>query len=361
MADRPPWLASRATCLGCGGVVRRHRDSSVEMAGTKSGSWTMAIGTSAGMSMADSLPPPKGEVVFLLGVAHMDCGPQALRRIRRCEVQYDKDLPIVGIDLLSDDDPSLRVDLPATTGSCPFCNIDDGSMTEEDIFPLWLLRELYRRGARRLDGHPSRQLVGPTTPACARCNSTWMSVIENDVKDIVISLIDHARPLGQEEQLRLATWATMKALLFETLLPIRSVPRALAQDLRISRKPPPGVRVWMGAYCGERGRLQAIPWPVYAKDGETILALCITFTVVRIAFQVFIPFQPGGSLASLESFHNSVKMLYPDPTSDLVWPPEFYFDEESIEALACRIFNNREPVTREVTMRRSKIIRPNAS
>ena len=87
-------------------------------------------------------------------------------------------------------------------------------------------------------------------------------MIENDVKEIIISLIDHARPLGRPEQLQLATWATMKALLFETLLPIRSVPRAIAQDLRIGRKPPPGVSVWVGAYCGDRGRLRAIPWPV---------------------------------------------------------------------------------------------------
>ncbi len=312
--------------------------------------------------MADPLPPPRGEVIFLLGVAHADCIPQALRRIRSREVPYDETLPLAGIDILGDDDQIPRVDLPVSTGSCPFCNTDDdATMTDEDIYPLWLLRELYRRGARRLDGHPSRQLAGPTTPVCARCNSTWMSVIENDTKDLVISLIDNARPLGQQEQLQLATWAAMKALLFETRLSTRSAPRALAHDLRIGRKPPEGVHVWAGAYCGERGRLQAIPWPIYDKDGVTILAVCITFTVVRIAFQVFIPFQLGGSLAPLQSFHDSVKMLYPNPTASLVWPPEFCFDEESIEALARRIFNNREPVTREVTMRRSSITGKNAS
>jgi hypothetical protein len=314
----------------------------------------MAIGTSAGLSMADPFPAPNDEDLFMLGPVHMVCIQRARGRIRHGNIQFDEYLPLVAIDTPSEDDPNLRVDLPASPESCPFCGPDDSDMTDEDIYPMWLLRDLHRRGVRRLDGHPTRRLVGPTTPVCATCNNTWMSVIENDTKDLLLSLIDHTRGVRPEEQLQLATWATMKAILFERLLPTKSVPRAFSEDLRISRRPPPGVSVWIGAYSGPGGRLQAILWPIYAEDDDTIQALCVTFTGVSLVFQVLIAFDYG-TLSPLETFHDSVKMIYPNPMPTFAWPPGLCFDESSIEALSCRIFNNREPVVMEVVMQPTRV------
>jgi hypothetical protein len=335
--------------------VKRNRDAWVQFGGTRSGSWLIAIGTAAGLSVSDPLPPPASEDVVLLGVAHKDCIKQARDRLRLGAVELDDVLPALMLDIPAKDDPSLRVNLPAAVNSCPFCGVSGGRMTVEDIFPMWLMKELRRRGARPLDGRPTRHIVGPTTPVCADCNNNWMSVLENDVKDALLSLVDHARPINAQEQLLLATWATMKAILFETLLSTRNVPRGFAHDLRIDRKPHRGTYVWIAAYCDGTGNLQVIPWLIFAEDSDDIIAVCITFTVVKVVFQVLIPFMEGDLSPKVESFFDSVKMIFPRPTENLIWPLPYCFDESSIKALSCRIYDNREPVIMDVTMRRSQV------
>jgi hypothetical protein len=73
----------RADYLGaCGKIVKRARDAWVELGGTRSGSWLMAIGVDAGRMFADTFPPPSDEDLFILGVAHRTCLEQARRLLR---------------------------------------------------------------------------------------------------------------------------------------------------------------------------------------------------------------------------------------------------------------------------------------
>jgi hypothetical protein len=71
----------RADCLGACGIVKRARDAWIELGGTRSGSWLIAIGVDAGRTLADTFPP-SGEELFILGVAHSTCLEQACRLLR---------------------------------------------------------------------------------------------------------------------------------------------------------------------------------------------------------------------------------------------------------------------------------------
>ncbi|GAA0478084.1 hypothetical protein Aca07nite_44930 [Actinoplanes capillaceus] len=65
-----------------------------------------------------------------------------------------------------------------------------------------------------------------------------------------------------------------------------------------------------------------------------------------------------GDLSPLETFNNSVDQIFPLKESEIVWPPPFQFDGESLVVLARRVYDNREPVRMEVTLRRTNVRRP---
>ncbi|MFI6076027.1 hypothetical protein ACIA5C_31205 [Actinoplanes sp. NPDC051343] len=176
-----------------------------------------------------------------------------------------------------------------------------------------------------------------------------MSVLENDVKDTILRLFAHDEAvIDAETQGRLALWATMKAILFDQLADTAYIPRYFGHHLRIERKPHAGTYVWMAAYHDPSDGLSMNQRLIYAKDDGQVIAVCITFTFIRLTFQVLIPFYPG-TLAEMESFGGSVIQLFPSTTDHLAWPPPYRFDGQSIGALEQRIHDNRKSVA--VTVR----------
>lgn len=325
------------------------------MGGTRSGSWLIAIGVGAAQMFADPLPPPRQEDLLLLGVAHRGCLETARDNLRRRLAPLEAELPRISVEEFDEHDPKLDMHLPAEEESCPFCQGRDQRITQEDIYPLWLMRELRQRGARVLrDGKPARKFAGPTTATCADCNNTWMSVLENDVKERILSLIEHARPVELSEQRLLALWATMKAILFDAATEAPLIPRYFGHELRIHREPHVGTYVWMAAYGDSSDALTVRRWVVHAKDSEEVIAVCVTFSVFRVAFQVLVTFYDG-ELSPLEDFRGSVQQVWP-LVEAISWPPPFYFDRESIRALACRVYDNREPVVMNVTLQASRVV-----
>lgn len=360
-ASRASWR--QAECLGgCGKIVKQSRDAWVELGGTRSGSWLMALEVEAGRMIADELPPPADEDLLLLGVAHMVCLEQTLRLLRAQRGWLKPDLPVMTLEVV-ERESIPNVGLPTPKGACPFCQGFNASLTKEDIYPTWLLKELRRYGARsKHEGRWSTKIVGYTTPVCEDCNHRWMSTVEHDVKDLMISMFFHTRLLNQYEQDRLALWAAMKANLFDAASDKPVVPRGFGHDLNIHRQPHRGMYVWMAAYT-DKNPLVVIPRLIFASEhdegiGEDrLIGWCVTFTIVRIVFQVFIPFVDG-TLAPLETFNDSVVQLWPRQSPTLDWPPRYQFDRDSVQALAVRIYDNREPVITEVTLKEAVRIAP---
>ncbi|MDX3867653.1 hypothetical protein [Streptomyces europaeiscabiei] len=247
--------------------------------------------------------------------------------------------------------------LPAPPGGCPFCLDPETQQTDEDIYPKWLVREMQRHGVRSTD--PRRKRINwPTTPVCQHCNNTWMSTLENDVKDILIPMFFQVRSLDEAAQSRLALWAAKMAVLMDAV-GANIVPHGAGQGLEIHRRPHHGMRVWIAAYH-DPTPLALISRPIYMPWQESeseFLGVCVTFSVVKVAFQVLIPFFPG-DLAPLEDFHSSVLQIWP-PTNPLVdWPPPFRFDSTSIQAFAARVNDNREDVTMNVSLSVAERVRP---
>jgi hypothetical protein len=141
---------------------------------------------------------------------------------------------------------------------------------------------------------------------------------------------------------------------FDTASETPVVPRGFGHDLNIHRQPHRGMYVWIAAYT-DTNALVVIPRLIFSGDRDegtsedTVIGWCITFSIVRIVFQVFIPFADG-TLAPLETFNDSVVQLWQRQSSTLDWPPRYQFDNESVQALAARIYDNREPVITEVTL-----------
>jgi hypothetical protein len=361
----------RAKCLaGCGTIVKRQRDAWIELGGTRDGRWLTAMSVDPGLTFADPLPAP--DEVLLLGVAHRTCLEMARRMLREQRVSLDDDLPRLLIEEVRDEEWSGReTSEPTPEGECPFCQGfgPNPKMTDEDIYPQWLLRELKRRGARSRRGDVlSEKIYRVTAPTCGDCNSGWMSTLENDVKDLIVELIDHTKELNVEEQRKLALWATLKAVLFDARAEARLIPRRSGQEINIRREPPRGTYVWVAAYMEGKNALAIDRRPIYSDvvtpEGEHkpgfLTGICVTFTIVRVAFQVLIPFVKG-SLGRLEDFNDSVIQIWPPIGKRVDWPPRFHFDGESFEALATRIYDGHQPVVMNVALHEAVRARPENS
>jgi hypothetical protein len=222
------------------------------------------------------------------------------------------------------------------------------------------MKEIRKRGGRFIvNGRVSKRLAGPTIPVCMDCNNTWMSTIENNVKPLVILMLDNAWPLSRSDQTLLATWATKIALSLDLATGSPVIPRGFGYDLRIHKQPQAGVRVWLGAYTSMTDALAIHVWDVMSEDAESeeIVGRCITFSVVRMVFQVFIPFWDAELSERLTDFGGNIRGIWPPESDFFDWPPRHYFDELSIVALSKRIYDNREPVVVEVNLKQA-VIRP---
>lgn len=347
------WEWRRLRCLaGCDEPVKRNVHAWVEFYGTESGSWLSATRIDAGLGFADPLPTPAGEPLYMLGAAHRACRDVAVELLRLGRAVFDRPLQKAFVEVAPDSQVHTNW-LPAQRGRCPFCEDLEPNPTKEHIYPKWLIKELRRLGVRNNSPDPrQRKIEWPTTPVCQRCNNNWMSVLDKEASSILLPMFFNTRLVSEREQVRLALWAAMKAVLFDSAGEA-VIPHGFGQSLEIFRQPHPGMHVWIAAYNDSRP-LSLIVRPIYAPQvaeggSDQLDGWCATFSVLRVAFQVFIPFAEG-DLAPLPDFYGSVVKLWPLSGSVLDWPPPYYFDSESIHGLAARINDNREVIQMEVAL-----------
>lgn len=200
----------REPCLAdCGEWVKRSRNSWAEVIGTRTGSWICAQ-ASAIQFFSDPLPPPLGEKLTILGVAHISCLDKARELLKAGT------LPAV-----SDKSPAVLIEwghrlsrydfgAPASPSECPFCQFSRSGLTDEDVTPKWMIK--YLLGRARLNGKASRLLKRGLTrvvSVCRDCNNTWMSTLEKDIQPCLISMFEHTTLVGRQEQALPAKWATI--------------------------------------------------------------------------------------------------------------------------------------------------------
>jgi len=337
-AGLPGWV--RAECIGCSARVTQARDAWVTIVGTRSASWLSVFPTEPQRIGVTDAAAPCGEQVFLLGVAHRRCTHVARERLEAGQVLLPDELPTVSMSEPSDFRYELH--LPPTSSSCPFCGATD-DLTDEHIWPKWFSRRLREIGATfRSSRNPGKsvQYIDLTVPVCAACNQVWMSVLENDVAELLSPMVcGEPAILSSDNQRVISTWATKTAYLIDAATgPI--VPRGYAHSLRDSRRPPRGTVVWLSAFEGPTSAGAAWKRAYRFADHtgwrpDDANGYAITFTAFRVLFQVFGQFSAGDATTNDDrhGLRPALTRIWPAVGDDVSWPPSRAFSNDSVDLL----------------------------
>ena len=160
-------------------------------------------------------------------------------------------------------------------GLCPFCGGPGSS--PEHIFGDWLGREItkpveakhYRyagpRGKATEKMANGLALTGQVKAPCGPCNNGWMSVIENRVKPLLLSMMKGApQNLDPSQQKALAVWMCVKSMCWERQDEIekKTIPERDYAFMYLNREPPlwrlpPGWFVWSATSDAPFGQVGA--------------------------------------------------------------------------------------------------------
>jgi hypothetical protein len=319
----------RAKCLGCDGRVVAARDAYVQVGGRRDGTLLVTFDDEPlRIKTDDSATLFKADDLVYLGLAHRACKERALGRLRAGLVDLPE--PSISMRIDSFDGTLPHLGYPPLGDRCPFC--DSPEIQNEDVIPLWIVRELKAQGNGRLvdlrSEHPRR--VGKSiqvAPVCGDCNNRWMAALEQDLKPILLPLLlGKDRVLSVDEQELLATWAAKTAMMIDRASDQPAIPAGFFQEMRQRRRPLPSQHVWTGA-CLPSGDTRLAVWtshtPQYADTTKTEppIAHLTTFLVGYAVFQVFGHFAPGtASIGDDLIYAKGFAEIAPVRDGALAWP-----------------------------------------
>jgi hypothetical protein len=174
---------------------------------------------------------------------------------------------------------------------------------------------------------------------CKNCNETWMSDLEVPVKVLFAKMVRGQQVrLSEVDQLDLATWATLKAYVYDSAAAFPSaVTRAECESLKAQKQPPGNVRVFLAAY--DRGN-QFMVHRVYAvgpkgdeSHGHTVH--CTTFVLGHVVIRVL-----GSQRSHYRPFEfvgvadDRSQTVYPPVIGGRVWPPDYLINDASLNEFA---------------------------
>ena len=243
-----------------------------------------------------------------------------------------------------------------TTGrACIFCG--GRPLTREHLLPAWLAGVLpsddpviqfrtvgpgegdHREWSRR----PFRQ---NTRFVCERCNSGWMSRLEETSRPVLAPAIRREPCIfDQEQQGVAAAWAFKTCLVLQAT---QSEGPPLAPPfhflhVRRSRTPPPQVAVWIGShYRSLRDPVNSayVQSPVALSPLDDRLPedsafgyLCflavggISFVVIGHRYRNRAELRYEGILT------DAIEQVWPDPRPTLQWPPRYMMDRDLVDVI----------------------------
>jgi hypothetical protein len=235
--------------------------------------------------------------------------------------------------------------------TCIACGRSGVKKSREDIVSEWLREYAYSLGGPFVSTYKGRTYAGPRPKriihlgTCEDCNSFFGRRIEQPAKDTLISLIEgHPKSLSTEAQLVLARWFAWKALSIHLTYESRPVPVAMYRSFRVTLDPPPGIRIWLGAY-GEPGIIarltpnaaQRQPYPELPPMRLRLNLLITPIIIGSLVAQVFQTVADpisGSRFASAAERLGLVIPLWPRASAILTWPPERYIDSEGAGILS---------------------------
>lgn len=154
------------------------------------------------------------------------------------------------------DKPKLIVPVTPRHPPCIFCG--SPGKTAEDAWPKWLLKRLKKQlgGPTIIDWEFDHQPRRPRYSIriegfCEKtCNNGWMRRLENETIPVLSPMfLGQAVDLASTHQLTLATWAVVRAVVFDCLRPPRHHDSRDTTHLLTHLTPPASTfGVWLG-YC----------------------------------------------------------------------------------------------------------------
>jgi len=114
------------------------------------------------------------------------------------------------------------VTIEAMSRVCVFCRRDGQRLTGEHIYPDWLSKLFNKKlkVTNEVSGDdlsrkwPKTIFQDKTNQVCGGCNNGWMCTIDNEAKELLISLAftHHSRTLSQEDQRKISLWVQKTVL-----------------------------------------------------------------------------------------------------------------------------------------------------
>jgi hypothetical protein len=232
---------------------------------------------------------------------------------------------------------------------CVFCGGEP--VTKEHLWSDWirkLLPDDAVMSTHTIESHESGTASFPALPfrmtvsaVCHDCNSGWMSDLDGAVKPYIAWMIKGGgRHLHESGLQTIATWAVLKALIFQFVRPKRRfVPDEHYHELYASKTiPPPRFRVWtartesemVGFYRSQglrRERPPGFDTPDF-PDGYTI-----TFSVKHLVLKVFGSNETGANISHHQGLIGSIREIWPNNTN-FIWPSGPAITTKGLYALA---------------------------
>lgn len=177
---------------------------------------------------------------------------------------------------------------------------------------------------------------------CENCNSGWMSEIESAAERLIGTMFSgRSIELTPADQLDLARWTVLKAIVFEARRrPSVHTPASRREFFR-TRLPPPTTRVRATAYKGDETLDYLYGTAVMGRwSDKTITRMyCSTFLIGKVVLQAFgAPIPDDGTLESLGVPRKVYVPLFPISIGTLRWPPPLVVDDEGLRRFHRRAF-----------------------
>lgn len=194
---------------------------------------------------------------------------------------------------------------------------------------------------RRQGGIKKAKMLAP----CQSCNSGWMSELEKATQPILAPLIvGHPAVFGEEAQLHLARWLTLKAFVVDYNYPPDTVvPQSDRDKFFACRTIPLGLKIWL-AKCGA-GRWESKLYRqsvLAAKgtlppEGTQKNIHVMTLGIGQLLAHVTIVKADGLDLDNYVPLNQAFFRLWPYSGEEFFWPFCATLDQEGAERLARRL------------------------
>ena len=228
-------------------------------------------------------------------------------------------------------------DYPADR-ACVFCGAPDAdvTITRDLIFADWLdqgtasaaagAEVSCKRGSQAKVGRDwaATEAAGPTLRAvCGSCAADWMPSLDSVARSLLVPIIEGAEArLTVEDQIAIATWAALKAAMFEHLWTDDPVLTAADREVIMRQERlPAGIRVLLAAAAPGTNPRQAIGY-VDEPGGQPGRALCLTIAIGHLVVQVFAGLG-ADPLARQVAARVGIELIeiFPSQSGVVPWPP----------------------------------------